>query len=216
MDWTERLRRKFGRYAIPHLMYYIAGGMLLLFLMSFALPGVVWRWFPLDMASVLHGQVWRLVTFVFLPPSTSLLFAIFSIYFYYFIGSSLESYWGSFRFNLFYLTGWIGTILGALITGYAVNTYLNFSLFLAFAMLAPDYQVTLFFFFPIKIKYLAILDAIGFLIAFIFGSWSTRIAIVISLLNVILFFGGSFLKNYRYQRQFRETRKNFRKFYKNK
>ncbi len=147
MDWTERLRRKFGRYAIPHLMYYIAGGMLLLFLMSFALPGVVWRWFPLDMASVLHGQVWRLVTFAFLPPSTSLLFAIFSIYFYYFIGSSLESYWGSFRFNLFYLTGWIGTILGALITGYAVNTYLNFSLFLAFAMLAPDYQVTLFFFF---------------------------------------------------------------------
>ncbi len=216
MDFLERLRRKVGRYAIPHLMYYIVGGMLLLFLLNIVTLGSVWSWCALDVQKVLHGQVWRLVTFLFLPPGTSLIFTIFSIYFYYFIGSSLESYWGSFRFNLFYLTGWLGTVIGALLTGYAENTFLNFSLFLAFAMLAPDYQINLFFFFPIKIKYLAIVDAAGFVIAFILGSWATRTAILISLLNVFLFFGGSFLKNYRYQKQFRETRKNFRKFYRNK
>lgn len=216
MNWIERLERKFRRYAIPHLMYYIVGGMLLLFLLGIVLPGFSWYWFSLDMELVLRGQIWRLVTFIFLPPGTSLIWTIFSIYFYYFIGSSLEAQWGAFRFNLFYLIGCLGTILGAIFTGYAVNTYLNFSLFLAFAMLAPNYQVILFFFLPIKIKYLAILDAIWFVFAFITGGWSTRIAIIVSLLNVILFFGGTFLKNYRYQQQFRETRKNFRKYYRNK
>lgn len=96
--------------------------------------------------AVLHGQIWlwRLITFVFIPPNSNILFILFSLYFYWLIGSSLENQWGAFRFNVYYLCGMIGTILAGLITGYASNSYLNLSLFLAFALMYPDYQVMVF------------------------------------------------------------------------
>ena len=109
--------------------------------------------------AVLHGQIWRLITFVFIPPNSNILFILFSLYFYWLIGRSLENLWGAFRFNVYYLCGMIGTILTGLITGYAINNYLNLSLFLAFALMYPDYQGMAFFVLPVNMKYLALIDA---------------------------------------------------------
>ena len=100
--------------------------------------------------AVLHGQIWRLITFIFIPPDSSVFFILFSLYFYWLIGSALENQWGAFRFNVYYLCGIIGTIVAGMITGYATSSYLNLSLFLAFALLYPDYQVMVFFFCPSK------------------------------------------------------------------
>ncbi|MDR1600777.1 MAG: rhomboid family intramembrane serine protease [Oscillospiraceae bacterium] len=182
------LKARRGWY-VTNLMYYVVGGMAIVFLMDFIGMGAS-RWVYFDRAAIASGQVWRLATFIFLPPNSSLLWIIFSLYFYWMIGNTLENQWGSFKFNLYYLLGIVGAILGGLVTGYGYNTYLNLSLFLAFAALFPDFEMRLFFFLPVKMKWLALLDILLYGYNFVIGSWSERAAIVLSLLNVALFFGG--------------------------
>ncbi|MDR2658281.1 MAG: rhomboid family intramembrane serine protease [Oscillospiraceae bacterium] len=186
------LKARRGWY-ITNLMYYIVGGMATVFLLDFIGMGAS-ELLYFNRAAIARGQVWRLVTFIFLPPSTSLLWVIFSLYFYWMIGNTLETQWGSFKFNLYYLLGIIGAVLGGLITGYGDNTYINLSLFLAFAALFPDFQMYLFFFLPIKMKWLALLDVLLYAYNFIMGGWDTKAAIVLSLLNVALFFGGDVVR----------------------
>ena len=130
------------------------------------------------------------------------------MYFYWLIGSGLEREWGSFRFNVFYLCGAIGTILSGLITGYVGNTYLNFSLFLAFALLYPDFQVMLFFILPVKMKWLAWLDVAFLALEFLRSSWSGKLAILFAFANILLFFGKDFwqffqnqIRRYQYRKK---------------
>ena len=211
MKLLNRLERKIGRFALPNLMFFIVICQFAIFAAQMIFPekdliGLL----MLDRGEILNGQVWRLISFIFIPPSSSIIFMIFSLYFYYMIGSSLESQWGSFKFNVYYLMGMIGTIAAAFITGYAINTYLNFSLFFAFALLFPNYEVNLFFFIPIKVKYLALLDAVFFIVMFIIGDWATRLSIIASLINFFLFFGGDFIRLIKDQIYYAKTRRNFK------
>ena len=135
---------------------------------------------------------------------------VFALYFYYLIGTALEREWGSSWFNIYYIFGVIGTIIGGFITGYATNYYLNLSLFFAFAAMYPNFEVLLFFFIPIKIKWLALLDAALFLISFLFGTWPDRAAIIASLVNFLIFFGPSFFRGIREKYDDYKRRKKFR------
>lgn len=210
--YLNKLERKIGRYAVPYLMYVVSAVTLAVYLIELLLPSAqLSSWLSLNMAQVLNGQVWRLVTFIFIPQATSIFWLLIELYFYCFIGSVLEREWGSFRLNVFYLFGMIGAILAAAITGYGVNIYLNLSLFFAFAILYPDEEVLLFFILPIKMKYLAIADAVFFGIRLILGSWADRLAIIMSLVNVIIFFGPSFLETVKSQAKYSKTRRNFRR-----
>lgn len=164
-----------------------------------------------DRSLIFAGQWWRVITWILIPPSSSLIFIIFSLYFYYLIGLGLERSWGSFKFNLYYLVGIIATIIGGFITGTTDNTFLNYSLFFAFAILYPDFQVMLFFFIPIKIKWLALVDLLFFIISLIFSPMYIRVAIIASMLNFILFFYedfGKFIKNQIYYFKHRNKYKN--------
>lgn len=214
MQWLYRWERKFGRFAIPNLMVYICLTMLAVFLLD-AIVGIpVSALISLSRGALLRGQVWRLITFIFVPPASGVITILFALYFYYFIGSSLESAWGSFQFNVYYLFGVAGAIIAALISGYGSNTYLNLSLFLAFAQLFPEHQVLLFYFIPIKVKYLAYLDwalfAFNFITGLLLRDWATCMAILMSLLNFFLFFGPSLLQRLRDQRRYSAVRKNWR------
>lgn len=201
--------RNFG---IPNLMNYVVGGMVVVFLLDLLAPGVgVSYYLFLDMGLVGQGQLWRLVSFIFLPTTSSPLWMIFSAYFYWTIGSALERQWGTARFTLYYLVGILGSILAACLTGYATNDFLNLSMFFAFAALYPDFELMLFFFLPVKIKYLALLDAALYTWQLIVGSWSTRAAILFSLLNLILFVGGDLVTTLRRESAYWKTRRNFRK-----
>jgi hypothetical protein len=189
-----RLERRIGRYAIPNLILYVVGGMLIVWVMSFARPDVASR-LDLDMFAVRRGQLWRLVTFLFVPPSPPttrpvdmLLFAV-TLYFTGWIGQSLEQHWGAFRFNAFYLVGTLGTIVAALIAGGASNTWLDVSLFLAFATVFPDVGILLFFVLPVRVKWLGWLAGAFLLYQLGVGSWPERAAIVAALSNYLLFFG---------------------------
>lgn len=157
MKWVYKLERKFGRICIPHLMLVIIAGQAMVYLANLLNPDILLlSRFSLNWAAVMHGEVWRLFTFVFIPQSTSPLGLVLTLYFYYLIGNTLENTWGDFQFNVYYLCGMLGAILAAALTGYGTSYYINLSLFFAFAMLYPDFQVLLFFIIPIKMKYMAL------------------------------------------------------------
>lgn len=211
MDWLSKLERRFGKYAIPNLMYYIiimyAGG----FILQLINPSFYYQYLSLDASAILHGQIWRIITFMIQPPSTSVIFIIFALYLYYMIGTQLERAWGAFRFNVYFFAGILSHVLAAilvyLITGISLpidTWYLNMSLFFAFAALYPNVQFLLFFVIPVKVKWLALLDGAYFLytviLAFlpsygggIFGIIykANAVAAVVSILNFIIFFLGS-------------------------
>lgn len=217
----DKIQRKLGRFAIPNLMMYIVGGMAVVFIMDlivlpashFSLTAAL----AFDRDAIFHGQVWRIISFVLIPPNSSIIFIIFSLYFYWLVGLALENQWGTFRFNAFYLCGAVCTMIVGLITGYATNYYLNMTLFLAFAIIYPNFQVLLFFCIPIKIKYLALIDVLLLAVSFYYATWSGRIALVVAVANIILFFGHDFIdtiKAYRrrrkWQKEWNDVRNNWR------
>ncbi len=193
----DKLERKFGRFSIHNLMLILVGAMAIVFLMDRLLMPITGvslsQTLNFDRAAIFDGQIWRIFTFLFLPPSYSLFFIIFALYLYYMIGTTLENQWGAFGFTAYYMLGAIGAILSGFISGSATNEYLNLSLFFAFAMLYPNYEILLFFFLPIKMKWLAIVDAIGFIAMFILESWSGRLSLIMAVINVFIFFTPHFI-----------------------
>lgn len=159
------------------------------------------RYLYLSPYLILRGQIWRLVTFVLVPENTNLLFLAVFLYFYYFIGSSLENQWGTGKFTVYYIFGMLLTIIysfiASLITGfnqlfYIGASYINLSMFFAFATLFPDNRVLLFFIIPIKIKWLAYLNAAYFVVSMIGGR---TLLPLIALLNYLLFCGDILLSS---------------------
>lgn len=208
------LERRLRRWAVSDLMKYIVIGQGVMFALLYIWPSVGYRLYAmmtLSRAGLFRGEIWRLVTFILMPPNSSPLFIIFALYFYYMIGVGLEARWGKVKFNLYYVVGMLAAIVACLITGSAGNAFLNLSLFFAYAALYPDEQVLLFMFLPVKMKYLAAIDAALYLWQFIVGSFSTRVTIVLCLANVILFLGGDLLHMLRRESQYWKTRYNFRR-----
>lgn len=187
--WIDKVAGKISRLAIPNLMKYIVITMAAVFAMDLFFYGLLSSYLIFDKAAIFQGEVWRLITFIFLPASYNLFFIVFVLYFYWMIGAALENEWGVAKFNLYYWTGILATIIAGLITGYATNGYLNMTLFLAFAILYPEFEIRLFFVLPVKIKWLAYIDAALLLWELIFNSWPGRIALLVSLANLTLFFG---------------------------
>lgn len=191
MNVLNRLERKFGRYAIRDLIVYIVGINALVYVLSLAYPqsnalSKLW----LDPYLILKGEAWRLITFVFIPPSASILWIFFILYFYYIVGTGLEHEWGSFRFNIYYFTGMACTIIAAFIVGQgATALYLNLSLFLAFAYIYPNFEILLFFVLPVKVKYLAWLNWAFIAFTVLTAPLPAKAAALVSVLNYFLFFG---------------------------
>lgn len=172
MKLINKLEKKFGRYSISNLIHYIiilyvVGLAFNLFMPDFYGAGGVYQtYLSLDIQKLFHGQIWRLFTFLIMPPdSGNIIFAAIELYFYYILGKTLENIWGSFRFNLYYFSGIILSIIVAIIvylfTGFSINlglTYVNRSMFFAFATVFPNMQFLLFFIIPIKAKYIAYLN----------------------------------------------------------
>ena len=212
-NWLAKMNRKYGRYAIKNLMLYIVIGQAIVFGFDFILSSaglsLSYQLF-FSLPHIKAGQIWRLLSFVFLPPSSSLLFIAFALYFYWLIGSSLENEWGSFKFNVFYFTGIIGTMLGGLITQTATNMYINLSLFLAFAIIYPNFEILVFFLLPVKVKYIAIIYVVFLIFQLITSGFGGRVAILISILNILLFFGPEIIDQIRNWRRRMKWKRNYR------
>lgn len=191
-----RLERRLGRFAVPNLTWIIVSGMGVVFALSMLKPGFE-QALALDLNLVKHGQVWRLFTYLFLPPDSDMcglpkpIVLLFMLYFIWLMGTNLESEWGAFKYNVFWIVGMIGTTVAAVIAGGgATNEYLGMTLFLAFATLFPDYQVLFMFIIPVKVKWLGLLAAVGLVFSFVMGTWMVRAAITAAMINYIVFFSG--------------------------
>lgn len=211
MKWLNALERKLYRLRIHPFFRYVVFAMagvyaLQLFFPRFDLLGRMALYMPL----VYRGQLWRLVTFLLIPPFASPLYALLTLYFYYFIGTALEARWGARRFFLYYVIGALGAILAALFTQLGTNLYVYLSMFFALAIMNPENQVLLFFFLPVKMKWLALLNALYFFYVLVVGSWPQRAAVLLSLLNVILFFGGDIINLVRLNLSQWKRRRDFR------
>ena len=228
----NKLERKFGKYAIPNLMQYIIILYIVGFVLNLIAPGFYGQWLALDGYAILHGQVWRIATFIIQPPNTSIIFAVFTLYLYYMIGRQLEYAWGAFRFNLYFVTGVLFHVVAALLAYILFGVslpmgtyYLNMSLFFAYAALYPNQQFYLLMIIPIKVKWLAWIDAAFFgytiLQAFLpaYGTiWHKAYALeaFVSILNFLVFyFSSRNMKRYSpkeirrkqvYRREVREAR----------
>ena len=202
-DGVQRFCAAHPRFGIPNLMRVIVIGnvaVYVLMLLTQANDANALSFLTFNLNALLHGEVWRLVTFVFVPAYSSPFALLISIYFYYWIGSTLERQWGTAKFNLYYISGALLTVLGvvlaSLITGNPYLTaagtgYVNLSMFFAFAFLFPDTTVLLFFILPVKMKWLAYLDGALFAFDIIKAigahNWAGVVLPIVALLNFAVF-----------------------------
>ena len=191
----ERFCYRHPNFGIPNLMRYLTIANVVFWVMNMInRPFLSYMLF--NPALIQRGQVWRLVSFLFVPPSTGVL-ALLVFYFYYWIGSTLEKQWGTGQFTIYFFTGVVLTVLYGFviywITGMAVtldSSYLYLSMFFSFAALFPDMQVLFMFFIPVKMKYLAIVDAAFFLYAMVTTPFPENLVPLVAVLNFLIFCGG--------------------------
>ena len=201
-SWLDRFCAKHRNLAVPNLMLYIVVGNVIVFVLDMFSRYSFSNMLTFVPYCIFHGQIWRLVTFIFVPEGSNLFFVAISLYFYYFIGNALEREWGSARFTVFYGIGVLVNIAVGLVLSflYGLNYpwpvvsmyYINMSLFFAFAALYPDLQVLLFFIIPVKVKWLAWIDAAFFawsILSSLFHlNWVGVVLPVVAILNFLLFF----------------------------
>ena len=196
----DRFCARHPRFGIPNLMLYIGIGQVIVWLLASLFP-LVSFWLPLYAPLVLQGQIWRLVTFVFIPNSSNPFYLLIGCYFYFWIGQMLEREWGTAKFNLFYLCGVVLTAVYGMVAGllsdfglmfsFANIYYVNLSIFLIIATYYGEMQVLLFFVVPIKMKWMAIVDVVLVLVDalpwFRAGVWVMGLAFVPSIVNYFVF-----------------------------
>ena len=200
MRLIDRFCYRHPNFGIPNLMKYLTIANAVFWILGTA-NSVLMSYLSFDAALILRGQVWRLVTFMVYPPSMGLLsFVVF--YFYYWMGSTLEQYWGTPQFNIYLLIGWFLTVVYGFLVyflgGYRIridSQYLYLSMFFSYAALFPDQQVLLFFFIPIRMKYLALIDAAYFVLAVVTNPFPFNLLPVVAVLNFVIFFAGTLMKN---------------------
>lgn len=181
-QWLNKMERKYGRFAIPDLTRYVVGMYCIGAILGMAshigsLPDIYYNWLCLDVKAVFRGQIWRLFTYLLEPYGFSaglsflfgVLFFVIQVNLFFLFGRSLEQAWGTFRYNLYFFSGYILNIIAAIFlyicplhvqiycSGFQ---YIYWAMFFAFALIQPDVELLLYFLFPIKVKWLALLDGI--------------------------------------------------------
>ncbi len=195
MNLLDRLEKKLGAFCIPHLTEILIFGQVVVWIANSA------GWMDtqnivLIPEMVMNGEYRRLATFLFIPPNVHPIFLVFAWMFFYFMGSALEAQWGEFHYNLFILVGYAATVAVSFLNPqYAVtNTFIGTSVFLAFALLYPDFMIYIFFIIPVRIKWVAAFTWVTYAFSLFTGNWATRLTILASISNIALFFGADLFR----------------------
>ncbi len=211
--FLARLESRFGRYALGNATYYLVAGQVLVFILLQIDPKLLFS-ITLDSGAILQGEFWRIFTWIFIPPSFDPLWILFSLYWLYIMGTSLEAHWGAFRFQIFWAMGILCTLIFSvlfqlspfstdrilesiaqhMVMPMITNQYLLLSLFLGFATLWPDYQIMVFFILPIKVKWLALISALGLVYTIGTLSGLYKVLPMIAVGNYLLFFSSHLLQ----------------------
>ena len=204
-DAINRFCAMHPRLGIPGLMRYIVIANAAIYIFSmFDQSGLLLSILAMDARSLLHGQIWRILTFVLIPTGDRPLSVLLSLFFYYWLGESMERLWGSTKFTVYYVSGMllsvIASILALLLDGFALPLYgagyVNAALFFAYALINPDAIVHLFYIIPVKMKWLAIIEAVLYAVAvvqgIVIGWWGYALTPIVAMLNLFVFFSPDF------------------------
>jgi membrane associated rhomboid family serine protease len=216
MSLLDKLERRLGFIAIPGLIRIVVTFNVLVFGLvlltssgSADQPGFD-SYLTLNMARVRAGEIWRLVTYIFVPQTQHFLFVAMALYFLWFIGDGLERAWGAFRLTLYFLVGMIGTTVAAVFGGSQFSSMMLFTtLFFAFAHFYPEEVIYVFFILPMKIKWLAWIYAAILLAGFVVNAMSYRLAMIAAFSNYFIFFGPEVFHQLRHRKDVATRRKRF-------
>jgi len=219
MSWLRRIERQLQPLAIPNLTIILIVGMVAAYLVSVFNPEIGAQMEFRPKAVLFKGEVWRLITFLFIPGvggdinPISLLLFVFYLMFLHLMGSALEASWGTLRYNVFVLISYLSSIFAGVLGGAifgddaaGTNLFLYESIFLAFAWLFPDFEILLFFILPVKVKWLALLAVVQLTIQFLAGlatftstGWLDCVLILASTVNISVFLGRDIANHLRYR-----------------
>ena len=213
--WISRFCYNHPKLGIRNLTRYLVIGMVIVYAAAWTTHNTLYYYIALYPELVLQGEIWRLVTFIFIPANTELFWFVFEVLFLYFIGNSLEEFLGTSRFSVFFF---LGVILNAVFTFAAYfllpvlnpsdatisflfspsMTYIKLSMFFAFATISPDSYITTYFIITVKAKWLALVAALAevllILRSLLDGDWFGILLVVVSIFNYLLFFWEDLLK----------------------
>lgn len=206
---------KYGKYAINRLSMYIVIAYIVGYILQMVAPNALYL-LTLDPYRIMHGQIWRIVTWAIMPPYSLSLFTVINLFFIFSIGSTMEQMWGDFRFNIYIFGGMLFCVVGAFLiwgveytTGifgfgageieqfsyalarYFTTYYINVSMIMAFAMSVPEAKVFLYFIIPLKMKYFAYVELFFIVLDMLSGNVIRRCVIIFSLLNFAIFYFSS-------------------------
>jgi hypothetical protein len=198
MDFITTLEKRFGGWAIPNLTLYL----LAIQLIGFALlrGGYSSVEDLILVGGLVKAGAWtRLLSFMMVPKTLSPFWLFFACYIFYLMGTALEREWGTFRFNLYILLGYLFTIAAAFIAPEALvsNSYFLGGVFLAFATLFPNFEFQLFFVLPVKVKWLGYLTAGVYILTLLTSDLGNRLCVLAAFANYLLFFGRDFFNTIR-------------------
>jgi len=221
MSLLDRLEHRFERFAIPGLIRYVVALNALVYILAklnpyFVLGLALWP------ARIMHGEVWRLVTYIFIPQFGSFLLpdwigVLFYLIFLWWVGNGLEQALGSFRMNVYYFTGMLGITVAAFLEAFSSGgvgggfsaALLNSSLLFAFAHYYPDEVIFVMYIIPAKVKWLAWLAGALLAYHFLDADWSYRISLIVALGNYFIFFGPEMYRGARMRQQVAARRQKF-------
>ena len=211
MSWLDKLERRFGFLGIPGLIRIVIGFTALVWALMWLNPNLRFA-LDLDPARIRHGEVWRLITYIFVPQTLSF-WIVLALWFLWFIGEGLERAWGSFKLTLYFLVGMIGITIAAFFLGgnfpLGYNGMLIASLFFAFARFYPDEIIYILFILPAKIKWIAWIFAAFLLVGFVLNSNSYRAALIAAFANYFIFFGPEMIYQARHRHEVSTRRRRF-------
>lgn len=186
--WIKALERRFGRLAIGGTPYPLVFAMGVVGILELTGVPVIAR-IALDRDAILRGEIWRLFTFLLVPPTTSPIFLLFALAGTFFIATSLERTWGAFRYELYFVIGWLAVVFAGFFAHQPVgNGYILMSLMLAFGTLFPDHEFRVLFIIPVKAKWLALLDALALTAMVGFEIGPAKLLPIVIASNYLLFF----------------------------
>lgn len=201
MNWLDRFAAKHPRFGVPNLIKYLLLGSVIVYVLDLFSSGAASDLLAFSPLLILNGEIWRVVTFLFVPDSGSSILYVITLLCYFSLGTALEQEWGTAKFNLFYLCGALLTMLAGILLSlfgfhflFGLGT-VHSTLFLAYATLYPEAQFRFYFFIPVKAKWLAVayvvLGAVN-LVRFSFVSSAMALFYLIITLpawaNYLLFF----------------------------
>lgn len=183
----DRFCAKHPGFGVPNLAMYIAVGQLIVGILDLIMRGRLSAQMMFVGPYILHGQIWRLITFIFVPSSSNPFFLPLSCYVIYWTGQMLEREWGTTKFTLFYLCGVVLSIIGGLLLGVTDVYYIHLSFFLVIATMYSEMQVLFMFVVPIKMKWLAIADVVLILAQALDVGWVIILLVLPSFINYFIF-----------------------------